>query len=167
MLQNVSSPLVPDLRVCLPFPEPKQGKLHGAQDTSHLVTTMHNQASYCTAALVSLNNSLVSEKTKQTKFQKAQAKFLFRRTWNRSSLIFKEATESCSSGLPTRGKPPPLHSAASEMLNFFYRSLNNIVRKWLQRILPVQEYITNTGIHFNKQQPSASRITDAQKYSLS
>lgn len=34
--------------------------------------TVYNQASYCTAALVSLNNSLVNEKTK---FQQAQAKF--------------------------------------------------------------------------------------------
>ena len=33
---------------------------------------MYNQASYCIAALVSLNNSLVNE---QTKFQQAQAKF--------------------------------------------------------------------------------------------
>lgn len=92
---------------------------------------MQHQASYCTC--FPKQQSCQRKKKVST----SAGKIWFRGAWNTSSLISKAATESCSSQ-----KPPQLHSADSEMLNFLSSSLSNVVRKGLQRMLPVQEYIT-------------------------
>lgn len=158
MLWNASSSLVPDRQVCLPFPEPKQGKprwTHTGQKFSK--TTRWLRYTTNDIALLHLFPLTIVLTMKKPSFNKCRKNLPGPdQVWS-----LKWQLSPAHQGPPRRErKPSPLHSAASEMLNVLSSSLNSVVRKGLHHVLPVQEYITSIGIHFNKQQPSAPRITD-------